>query len=158
MISLLWFPPNITLSSSLSILTMLENWNFMIFFPFEGIISYHSCVETLEQNSMVERKHQHILNVTRALLFKTRCSIMLLVRLHLTAIYLIYCTPSPLLANKTPYELLHNKRPYYADLRTFGCLCYGSTFLVNVINLLHVPELQFFLVILLGIKVINYLT
>ncbi|XP_074289167.1 uncharacterized protein LOC141614309 [Silene latifolia] len=63
------------------------------------------------QNGRVERKHRHILNVARALLFQ--------------AGYLINRTPSMLLEGKTPYELLFNKSPPYDNLRTFGCLCYA---------------------------------
>lgn len=45
----------------------------------------------------------------------------------LTAVFVINHTPSPLLGNRTPHEILTGKKPSYDHIRTFGCLCYGST-------------------------------
>lgn len=92
-----------------------------------GIIHQTSCVETPQQNSIVERKHRHLLNVTRTLLFQSylRKTFWSYALYH--SVHLINILPSPVLNNKTPFELLHNTPPTFMDLKIFGCLGFAST-------------------------------
>lgn len=93
-----------------------------------GIIHQFSCVQTPQQNAIVERKHKHLLNVARALCFQPNLPTQFWIESILTATFLINRTPSKVLNLDTPYARLHNSPPSYINLRVFGCLAFVSIF------------------------------
>ena len=96
-----------------------------------GIIHQTNCWETPQQNGRVEWKHQHILNVAKALIFQSHLPNMFWSYAVLHAVFLTNHIPLLILNNKSPYKLLYHKTPNYADLKVFGCLCYVSTLINN---------------------------
>lgn len=97
------------------------------YFQSEGILHQTTIRHTPQQNGVVERKHRHLLEVCRALLFQSNLPLCLWGHCLLTATYLINRFPSTILKEKTPYEMLFKYKPSYIHLRTFGCLCFVST-------------------------------
>ena len=97
------------------------------FYNSNGIQHQLSCVETPQQNGVVERKHQHILNIARSLLFQSKIPIVFWTYAISHAVHLINILPSKLLDFQSPYQLLYKQNPTIESLRVFGTLCYATT-------------------------------
>nr|KYP68715.1 hypothetical protein KK1_022356 [Cajanus cajan] len=97
------------------------------FFESKGIIHQTTCIEIPEQNGIVEQKHQHLLNVTRALLFHSNLPPSFWNFAIMHVVHLINCIPTPFLQNVSPFQKLYDKPCDISTLRVFGCLCYINT-------------------------------
>lgn len=95
------------------------------YFVATGVLFQTSCVHTPQQNGKVERKHQHILNVGRALRFQSHLPIYFWGECVLAAAHLINCTHIPLLANKSPFECLTSNSHSFDAIKVFGSLYFA---------------------------------
>lgn len=93
-----------------------------LFYAAEGIVHQKTCVYTPQQNGVIEKKHQHILNVSKALKYQSSLPLSYWVYCLKHATTLISITHSPLPKNKTLFELPYSTKPNYSNLKVFGCL------------------------------------
>ena len=103
------------------------NSSFADFFTKFCIQHQKSCTYTPQQNARVERKHRHLLELTRALRFQAGLPLKYWGECLLAATYLVNILPTPVPSFKSPFEVLYKKLPDYLSVKSFGCLCYSST-------------------------------
>ncbi|XP_075085122.1 uncharacterized protein LOC107763294 [Nicotiana tabacum] len=77
-----------------------------------GIIHQRTCVYTPRQHRIAERKHMHILEVTRALRFRAHIPIKYWGHCVLAAVYLINRMPSFVIHGLSPFEVLEDIFPF----------------------------------------------
>ncbi|XP_060190846.1 uncharacterized protein LOC132620168 [Lycium barbarum] len=91
-----------------------------------GIIHQRTCVYTPQKNGVVERKHRHILEVTRAMRIQAHIPIEFWGHCILAAVYVINRLPTEVLNGVSPYERFHAKQSNISHLRVLGCLCFAK--------------------------------
>jgi hypothetical protein len=90
-----------------------------------GIIHQTSCPHTSQQNGVVERKHRHLLDVARTLLFHMQVPKHFWGEAVLTACHLINHMPSIVLNQESPFSVLYPERdPFSLTSRVFGCVAF----------------------------------
>jgi hypothetical protein len=97
------------------------------YYASKGILHQSSCVETPQQNGRVERKHQQILNIGRALLIQSNLPKNFWSYAVSHAVYIMNRVATPVLKNKSPYFLLYQNEPDMLSLKVFGSLAFAST-------------------------------
>ncbi|XP_071713646.1 uncharacterized protein [Rutidosis leptorrhynchoides] len=105
--------------------TKFVNQKFLNFTNSKGIVHQTTCAYTPQQNGIVERKHRHLLNVARALMFQGGLPLNMWSECILTSCYLINRTPTAVLNGKSPYETVFKSDPNLSHLKCFGCLCFS---------------------------------
>ena len=101
------------------------------FFVNKGIVHQTSYVNTPQQNSIVERKHGHLLNVARALMTQSHLSKIYWSYFVIHVAYIINMLLTPILNYFSPHEMLYKTETNFNELKVFGSLCYASTLPTN---------------------------
>ncbi|PNX95813.1 retrovirus-related Pol polyprotein from transposon TNT 1-94 [Trifolium pratense] len=97
------------------------------FYASKGILHQTSCVATPQQNGRVERKHQCILNIARALLLQSHLPPAYWGYAVFHAVFIMNRVPSSAIKGRIPFDVLYGKLPELSQLIVFGSLCYVSS-------------------------------
>lgn len=116
------------------------------FYASKWIFHQTSCVESPQQNGRMERKHQHILNIARALLFKANIPKTFWAFIVSHDVFIINRVPSVVLKNKSTYYHLYNEDRDFHVLKIFGTLTFASTLHAHRTKLDHRGRKCIFLV------------
>lgn len=117
-----------------------------------GISHQRRCIEYPQQKSTVERKHRHLLNINRSLLFNVNLPIYFWYFSLCHATYLIIKLCSLIIHNHTLYKIIFKELPSLTHLETFSCLTYATIITRKQYKLDHRATKGLFLGYPTGIK------
>nr|GFC76566.1 retrovirus-related Pol polyprotein from transposon TNT 1-94 [Tanacetum cinerariifolium] len=104
--------------------TEFKNQVLKVYFDFVGITHQMSSVRTPQQNRVVERRNQMLVEATRTMLIFSRAPLFLWAEAIATACFTQNRSIIHRRFNKTPYELINGRKPDISFLHVFGALCY----------------------------------
>ncbi|GJZ90634.1 retrovirus-related pol polyprotein from transposon TNT 1-94 [Tanacetum coccineum] len=91
-----------------------------------GISHQTSVAHTPQQNGVVERRNQTLVEAARTMLIFSKALLFLWAEAINTACYTQNRSLIRLRYNKTPYELMHDKKPNLSFFHVFGSPCYPT--------------------------------
>jgi len=99
---------------------------FLVFCNEQGIRRNTTTAYTPQQNGVVERRNQTIVEMARCLLKSMNVPGKFWGEAVKTAVYLLNRSPTKSLTRKTPFEVWYGRKPSVRHLRTFGCKVYAK--------------------------------
>nr|GEY18498.1 ribonuclease H-like domain-containing protein [Tanacetum cinerariifolium] len=94
---------------------------FDVFVSFINLINNQFKIKIKMPNGIADRKHRHLLNVARSLMFQGGIPLRFWPDCVLTTVYLVNRLPSSVLNGRCPYELVYKKKPSLSLLRSNLC-------------------------------------
>jgi hypothetical protein len=95
---------------------------FTVFCNETGIKHYTTTPYSPQQNGVVERRNQTVVEMARCLLKSKGMPSRFWGEVVVTAIFILNRAPTKSLQNMTPFEPWHGKKPRVEHMKTFGCI------------------------------------
>jgi hypothetical protein len=92
----------------------------------EGVQRHYSTPYSPQQNDVVEWRNQTTVGMVRVLLKQRGMSAVFWGEAVVTAVYILNCSPTKTLNDRTPYEAWHGRKPAVSHLWVFGYLAFGK--------------------------------
>nr|GFC96402.1 putative ribonuclease H-like domain-containing protein [Tanacetum cinerariifolium] len=104
--------------------TEFKNQVLKVYFDSVGISHQMSSVRTPQQNGLVERQNQTLVEAARTMLIFSRAPLFLWAEAIATTCFTQNRSIIHRRFKKTPYELINGRKPDISFLYVFGALCY----------------------------------